>query len=184
MMTDTINLRAAEPLDALFWAHLRAQPCAQPYMPFAAATPGQLADRLHAGARYVDVHDDAELRRIVLVNGVPAGVLGLSNRSPQMASGELSYQICAQYQRRGVATAALQMFVETLFAAGYRRLYATVSIDNQASRALLARLGFQLEGCLRQHYVIGGRAVDQMIYGLLHSESRLALRAASLMKEV
>ncbi|SMC28990.1 Protein N-acetyltransferase, RimJ/RimL family [Andreprevotia lacus DSM 23236] len=184
MMTDVISLRAAEPLDALFWAQLRAQPCAQPYMPFATATPGQLSDRLRACAPHIDVHDDAELRRIVVVNGVPAGMLGAVDRSPQMASAELSYQICSQYQRRGIATQALRLFVQALFAAGYRRLYATVSVDNQPSRALLARLGFQVEGCLRQHYVIDGRAVDQMIYGLLCSESPLAKRAASQFKEV
>lgn len=184
LMTDTISLRAAEPLDALFWAQLRTQPCALPYMPFVAATPGQLAERLHACARHVDVHDDAELRRIVVINGVAAGMLGASDRSPQMASAELSYQVCSQYQQRGIATQALRLFVQELFAAGYRRLYATVSVDNQPSRALLARLGFQAEGCLRQHYVIDGRAVDQMIYGLLSSESPLAVRAAGQFKEV
>lgn len=54
---------------------------------------------------------------------------------------------------------------------GMIRIEATVQPDNLRATALLARLGFRLEGGpLRRRMRVGGEARDLMIYGLLSEE--------------
>ena len=51
-----------------------------------------------------------------------------------------------------------------------RKLLAMVHVDNIASCRLLERLGFQREGLLREHYLIEGEPVDEVLYGLLRPD--------------
>ena len=39
--------------------------------------------------------------------------------------------------------------------------------DNQASRALLTKLGFEQEGYLKQRWIVGDEVSDSAIFGLL-----------------
>jgi ribosomal-protein-alanine N-acetyltransferase len=42
--------------------------------------------------------------------------------------------------------------------------------ENQASRRVLEKLGFQEEGLLREHYIINGTPVNEVLYALLKHE--------------
>lgn len=50
------------------------------------------------------------------------------------------------------------------------RLTADADPRNAASIRLLDRLGFQREGYLRKHYLVGGEKQDAVIFGLLQTE--------------
>ena len=86
---------------------------------------------------------------------------------------ELGYLVVRERQGQGVAREALGALIGHLFGAeGKRRLYADADPDNLASNRLLERLGFTLEGRLREHWTthIGRR--DSLIWGLLAAEWR------------
>ena len=53
---------------------------------------------------------------------------------------------------------------------GYRRLTATVTAGNEASRRTLLKVGFTHEGTLRQNYFLQGRWQDDWLFGLLPGE--------------
>ncbi|GHD67358.1 GNAT family N-acetyltransferase [Jeongeupia chitinilytica] len=178
-----VSLRAPVAADATFWADLRAEPSARAVMPLAALSEAQLRARLVAASGPVFLGDEEESLRIVCADDDPVGLVGARQRSAMMQSAELSVQIAGPYRRRGIAAVALQAWTGLLFDAGYRRLWATVSADNAASRALWSRLGFMQEGVLRQHYLIEGRAVDQLIYGQLRSERTMPPQPAVVCKE-
>ncbi|AOY00640.1 GNAT family N-acetyltransferase [Jeongeupia sp. USM3] len=178
-----VSLREPVAADAPFWANLRAEPSARAVMPLAALSEPQLIARLVAASGPLLLDDEEESLRIVCADGEPVGLVGARQRSAMMQSAELSVQIAAPHRRRGLAMAALQVWTGQLFDAGYRRLWATVSADNAASRALWSRLGFTQEGVLREHYLIEGRAVDQLIYGLLRSERKTPPQPAVVCKE-
>ena len=87
------------------------------------------------------------------------------------AVSELGYLVVRERQGEGIAREALAALVDHLIAGeGRRRLYADVDPDNAASNGLLQRLGFTLEGRLREQWTthIGRR--DSLIWGLLASE--------------
>lgn len=53
---------------------------------------------------------------------------------------------------------------------GIRRLTATVTVGNLASRALLEKAGFVLEGELRENYWLAERWQNDWIFSLLKHE--------------
>ncbi|WP_373976462.1 GNAT family N-acetyltransferase [Chitinibacter sp. SCUT-21] len=163
-------LRVANEQDAEFLLRLRSDPAALQYMPLMKLDLPAIQARITAAAQQVNCQDNAELMMIVEVDGRAIGMVGANQRSPMMQYAEVSYSLLPQYQGQGLASRALGIWVTQLFAAGYRRLGATISALNRPSLALAERIGFVREGVLRAHFVIGGQAQDQVIYGLLASE--------------
>ena len=87
------------------------------------------------------------------------------------ARAEIGYQLSPDYWGRGVMTVALS----TVIGYGFSRLMlnkieATVNVNNQRSAALMRRLGFQLEGTLRDYRNRRGVFGDSWSFGLLSRE--------------
>ena len=83
---------------------------------------------------------------------------------------EIGYFLAREAHGKGIAREAVSGLIDQLFAEGQRRVFADTDPDNVRSIALLERLGFKLEGRLRNewHTHIGVR--DSLIYGLLAEE--------------
>jgi len=85
---------------------------------------------------------------------------------------DLGYVLGRAHWRQGLAREALVALIgQALGPLGLRRIEAEVQPDNLASNTLLQRLGFTLEGRLRQRYSgKAGRPVDIHLWGLLSQE--------------
>jgi RimJ/RimL family protein N-acetyltransferase len=82
-------------------------------------------------------------------------------------SAEVGYWLGRAYWGRGVATAALAGFVRWAMPTfGLTRIFAAAFTDNAASRRVLEKAGFRLEGVLRRAAVKNGRVVDDALYAL------------------
>ena len=78
----------------------------------------------------------------VLLDGTTvAGRIGC-HEGPQAGAVEIGYAVVPDYRGRGVATVMVREFVGWLAEQGVCTVRASVSPDNAASRALLARFGF------------------------------------------
>ena len=89
------------------------------------------------------------------------------------ARAELGYVLGRTYWGQGFMREALTALLQCAFGGmGLRRIEAEVNTRNDASAALLARLGFTKEGLLRERWITKGRAEDVEIYGLLRGELR------------
>lgn len=87
------------------------------------------------------------------------------------AVSEIGYLVVAKRQGRGVAREALSCVIDHLILAEKRRrIFADVDPENAASNRLLERLGFTLEGRLRQHCTTHLGRRDSLIWGLLPGE--------------
>jgi ribosomal-protein-alanine N-acetyltransferase len=53
---------------------------------------------------------------------------------------------------------------------GFQRIEAVVDEDNEPSKALLRKLGFTHEGCLRKRFFFNNRFWDEHYFGLLRTE--------------
>lgn len=101
------------------------------------------------------------------------GTLLIFRHEPASARAELGYVLSRSFWGRGLMREALQAVCAAAFLqAGLRRLEAEVRPDNEASNALLASLGFTLEGRLRQRWLAKGVAYDVNHWGLLAGELR------------
>lgn len=110
-------------------------------------------------------------RWFISIEGEVVGTISLKNISHSMGYGELGYGIAEKHHGKGIATAALRIMIDKIFhETSLRKLIAYVHEENQASRRVLKKLGFQEEGLLREHYIINGTPVNEVFYGLLKHE--------------
>jgi len=109
------------------------------------------------------------LYRIVFVNDTPAGIITLSCGSDIYArDGDLGYLLLDEYKNRGAMTQAVNQFcVEAFETLDILRISARIFSPNAASRRVLEKNGFQLEGTLRRAVCKGETIYDMCIYGKL-----------------
>lgn len=86
---------------------------------------------------------------------------------------EIGYELDDTYWGQGYATEALQ----AMLAYGFETLHliriaAVVYIENEASRNLLKKAGFQEEGLLRKYMIQNDVAHDTVVYSLLKEDWR------------
>lgn len=83
---------------------------------------------------------------------------------------EIGYLLARAHWGTGIAAEAVARVIDQLFAEGQRRVFADTDPDNAPSRGLLERLGFRLEGMLRQEWETHIGVRDTALYGLLRDE--------------
>jgi ribosomal-protein-serine acetyltransferase len=115
--------------------------------------------------------DDTGLSRAILAAGRLAGVVGVTV-DPANHSAAIGYWIDAASEGNGAVTAAVGALVDDSFQRWQlTRVEIRADVENRASRAVAERLGFQLEGILRQSYRVGeDRYSDDALYSLLASD--------------
>jgi glyoxylase I family protein len=83
----------------------------------------------------------------------------------------LGYMIAPEKRGQGLITEACEAALAFCFEDwDMRRVRADLDPRNTASSAVLERLGFKLEGVLREDFLYDGQYVDAANYGLLRSE--------------
>ena len=100
-----------------------------------------------------------------------AGSCALFDIHPQHRRATLGYLLALPYWGQGLAGEA----VRALLAYGFdvldlARIEAEVVPGNEASTALLARLGFRCEGLLRARWRVDGKAIDVQLWALLRPD--------------
>ena len=87
-------------------------------------------------------------------------------------TAEVGYWLGEPFWGRGIATRALETFSHWAFREfDFARLQARVYEGNPASRRVLEKAGFALEGRLRNAATKHGRLLDLYLYALLADES-------------
>lgn len=88
---------------------------------------------------------------------------------PQQA--QIGCTLARAHQGQGIAAEAVSRLVEYLFAdLGLHRVIGVCDLENQASRRLLERLGFHLEGVFRENVLFKGAWGSECVYALLRRD--------------
>ncbi|MGE4260426.1 GNAT family N-acetyltransferase [Shewanella fodinae] len=101
---------------------------------------------------------------------VMAGYLLVREINRDANWAEIGYMLGKQWQRQGITTMACRWLIERLFASGLDKIALCCNDDNQGSIAIAEKLGFKLEGILRQYFVVNGKRRNMCCYGLLKDE--------------
>ncbi len=101
------------------------------------------------------------------------GTCTLFRFDPRHRRAEIGYSLRSDLWGRGYAREAVTLALDWAFATlGLHRIEADIDPRNDASRALLQRLGFVSEGLLRERYFVGEAVSDTEIFGLLAEDWR------------
>jgi ribosomal-protein-serine acetyltransferase len=84
---------------------------------------------------------------------------------------EIGYMIGADWQGKGITSSICNMLIEELFDQYHmKKVVICCNDDNLASIGVANKLGFKLEGIIRNHYVVNNKLRNMCYYGLLKEE--------------
>jgi len=108
------------------------------------------------------------LYRAVVVDGNIVGMVSLEKKSDVYEKdADISYLLMTKYWGKGITTEAVQKFCEEAFEKlNILRITGSVFSENEASKKVLAKAGFVLEGVMRNAVYKNGRIMDLCHYGL------------------
>jgi RimJ/RimL family protein N-acetyltransferase len=107
----------------------------------------------------------------------PLGWVSLRISEHDRLSAEIGYSIVRTYRNRGIATEAVLALIEEGFhQADLQRIRAYCLPENQSSRAVLKRSGFETEATLPRGATVQGRPVDVMAQTLEREDWEAQIR--------
>ena len=117
-----------------------------------------------------------EIRFIVESNhgAVPelAGVISFHSPSFTNKVAEIGYWITKEFRGKSIGTTAVKVLTNFGFETmGWNRIEAMIDHDNEASKKVVTRAGYEHEGLLRQRVVrADGSIIDMDVYSVLQSK--------------
>lgn len=107
----------------------------------------------------------------IFYSGKFVGVIGFVNFGWGSRHTEIGYWIAKDSEGKGIITKSCKALIDYAFNdLNMNRVEIRCAIENVKSRAVPERLGFQLEGTLRQFLWRHTRFYDMAIYGILAEE--------------
>ncbi len=109
---------------------------------------------------------------LITYQGKTAGLINIQDRTGEGISGaEIGYWLGKDFIGKGIITRAAKTLTDYAFKHwDVQRVFLGIATDNPRSIAVAERLGFTIEGTLRQNDKINGKWVDHQIYTMLKQE--------------
>lgn len=99
------------------------------------------------------------------------GTIGLNNLNLGSKRAEIGFEIHPDYWRSGCThEAALAVLSYSFNELKLNRMGAVTFVDNVASQGLLKKIGFQLEGRLRNYLFQNNQVFDGLLFSILPTE--------------
>lgn len=159
-------------IDDLWRMYRATRPELLPYMSWAVkqTTREHVAEFVNNVSRDIDA--GKELVHLVFdAHGQAVAVIGFHNISVEHRHAEMGFWTRTAHTGRGVCTAAAARQLRHGFdEMGFHRVMIRHGIGNEASRRVIAKLGFVHEGAARDDTLIGDRFVTHEIYSLLEAD--------------
>ncbi len=135
-------------------------------------TDRERADRFLATCRQIaDEGTGARVAIDRLTDGAFLGWCGVTQWNPDYRSASLGYCLGEAAWGQGFATEAAGALVQWAFDTfDLNRLQAEADTRNVASGRVLEKLGFVLEGTMREDCIVNGDVSDSWVFGLLRRE--------------
>ena len=167
-----IRMVAEEDLPALL--AVNADDEATRYLPYASWSGMEDAQAWYGrAATRLEAHEAAQFVMVLRETGQVIGSCLLFKFDEASARAEVGYVLGREHWGGGYMLEAMKALVDFAFdEVGLRRLEAEIDPRNLASAKLLERLGFQLEGTLRERWDCKNEISDSGLYGLLRTDAR------------
>ena len=152
----------------------------QKYSPVAKATVAQLARRLEQAGK--SFSEKALFYRVFgKIDDVLFGTFIMKNIDWDNGECEIGFSLLDDCQGRGLGTALVYKCLAELFdKAPIDRVWATVSVTNQACNKLMRRLGLKHSGFHSEVFCIQGTPVRQFLYQLDRAQAAALFTAENV----
>lgn len=109
---------------------------------------------------------------VILVDGKPAGSVGVFGINPVSRYGEIGYWIGAAHEGTGIMSAAVRA-MESLAWSQFDvvRMQIRAAVGNDRSAKVAERCGFAREGVMQAEAVLNGQPLDMALYGKTREDS-------------
>lgn len=155
------------------------QACQDPLISHFTTVPADYTlEHAQAFVRQLDpegLQSKREIRFIVETNSgsAPAFAGVISFHSPSFSNkvAEVGYWIAKEFRGKSIGTTALKILTNFGFETmGWNRIEAMIDHDNEASKKVVTRVGYEHEGLLRQRVVReDGSIIDMDVYAVLQN---------------
>jgi len=99
------------------------------------------------------------------------GGIGMHDWDQATKKAQIGYWITKEYEGKGIVNKSLSGFITYLFdKVGLNKIEIHFTPANKKSAKVAERLGFKIEGVIRQSVLRNGQPEDMVIAGLLKSE--------------
>jgi ribosomal-protein-serine acetyltransferase len=173
LLRDGFELRLLEErhAKALFTAVEREREHLRPWLPWVEATRAE-EDSLSFIRSVLEQFAENRGFAAGIWNGTRlAGTIGVHRIEWLNRRVEIGYWLGREYEGRGIMTDACRAVVTHLFRElELHRVEIRCAVDNVRSAAIAKRLGFTLEGTLREAQFAGGRYRDLLVFGMLRQD--------------
>lgn len=107
----------------------------------------------------------------IVYNREIIGGVGMHEWNHTLKKAQIGYWIKKEYEGQSIVYKCLTHFIDFLFAkVGLNKIEIHFMPANKRSAALSDRLGFKIEGLIRQSYFMNGKFEDLVVTGLLRTE--------------
>ena len=115
---------------------------------------------------WINEGSKTEIVRAITFNGIFVGIIGVRRDSlEKLHRGEIGYWLGLPFWGKGIATAAIRLMCDMIFCkTDIVQLYAPVFSQNEASKKVLVRNDFKLEGVITKGILKNGVYYDECIY--------------------
>lgn len=117
------------------------------------------------------LHNQEALELGIVYDRRIIGGIGMHDWDHMLKKAQVGYWISKDFEGKGIVHRCLMHFIDFLFdKPGLNKIEIHFMPGNKRSSALAERLGFKIEGVIRQSYFMNGRLEDLVITGLLKTE--------------
>lgn len=172
--TERLLLRGFEPNDAPFVLKHFSDPDVCRYLydcePFASL---EEAEGLIRGYNNPDQKSRCRWVIVWKETGEIAGTCGFHLWDHDNKSVELGYDLCKEFWGKGIVVEAVSAAIGYAFKNwDVNRIQAFIALDNAQSVRAAEKLGFTLEGIIREKHLFRGQYYDHYCYSLLKREHK------------
>lgn len=173
--TPRLTLRKVTPKDAEDILYLRSNQDVMKYL-----DRPSMKDLEEAGTYIRKMEDDYEqnngINWMITLTGEDKviGTIGFWRFDKPNHRAEIGYMLLPEYWGKGLATEAMMAALTYAFEAlKCHSIEANVNTENEASKKLLLKMGFQQEAHFRENYYYDGKFLDSAIFCLLQKDLKI-----------
>jgi ribosomal-protein-serine acetyltransferase len=173
LIDDDLILRSFTPEDApsLFRAVDESRGHLRPWLRWVDATTKQEHIQQFIQRTVQQLHDQRALELGIVLNREIIGGIGMHDWDHMLKKAQVGYWIRKEHEGKGIVSRSLERLIDFLFEKpGLNKIEIHFMPANKRSATIANKLGFKVEGVIRQSYFMNGRLEDLVITGILKNE--------------